>query len=115
MSALYILQNQHGYYLKKTNSKQDVSWVDGQDANLLFRSAHKDEALNMLIEVNSQHIDLRIIIKDYPANPKNHPLIPADELPPPLPKEGTETTQDSLPLSTDSELNQETDVIANNT
>ncbi len=106
MTTLYILQNQLGYYLKKTTNKQSVEWVDGQEPNALFRSVHKDEALNMLVEVNSQHVELRISIKEYPAGPKNHPAIPADDLPPPLPKEAPETDQAQDTLFTTEENGQ---------
>ena len=110
MSTLYILQNQHGYYLrkksqdKKTPNAKVSEWVDGQDLSLLFRTIHKDEAINMQFEVNTQDIDLRITIKEYPANTRNYPDIPQDDLPPPLPKQSTDDVvledmpQEEVPL-----------------
>ena len=86
MSSLYVLQNQHGYFLKKVGADKSKEWVDGQDAGHLFRTVHKDEAINMLVETNSQNVELRINVKEYDNNGKNHPVIPSEELPPPLPK-----------------------------
>ncbi len=86
MSTLYILQNQSGYYLKKSPANTPAEWVDGQEPNTLFRTMHKDEAVNMLFETNSQNVELRITIKEYEANKKKLPIIPPDDLPPPLPK-----------------------------
>jgi hypothetical protein len=87
MATLYILQNQHGYFLKKSTPNNLKEWTDGREPQVLFRTIHKDEALNMLVETNSQAVDLRISIKEYPSNPKNHPFIPTEELPPPLVQE----------------------------
>ncbi|ODS24142.1 hypothetical protein AB835_05275 [Candidatus Endobugula sertula] len=96
MSTLYILQNQHGYFLRKksqgrenldekvTGHNRTSEWVDGQDLRLLFRTIHKDEAINRQFEVSAQDVDLRISIKEYPINAHKHPNIPQDRLPPPL-------------------------------
>lgn len=97
MSTLYTLQNQNGYFLGskglnkgsgKSHSKNaaDHEWVDGQDPGAVYRTAHKDEAINMQFEVNACDFSLRLKISTYEANAKNHPVIPDDELPPPLPK-----------------------------
>ncbi len=86
MNVLYILQNQHGYFLGK-HKNNGATWLDGREPNQLFNALHKDEAVNMLFEVNSQDVDLRISIKEYEMNTKKHPVIPEDDLPPPLPKE----------------------------
>jgi hypothetical protein len=94
MSTLYVLQNQHGYFLKKVGADKNKEWVDGQDAGQLFRTVHKDEALNMLVETNSQNVELRITVKEYDSNGKNHPIIPSEELPPPLPKPAPESAED---------------------
>jgi hypothetical protein len=107
MITLYILQNQHGYFLKKSTTNKLKEWTDGREPQLLFRTIHKDEALNMLVETNSQAVDLRISIKEYPSNPKKHPVIPTEELPPPLAQE-TESN------NTDDDCQQEPLNIASN-
>lgn len=87
MSTLFTLQNQHGYFLKKVGADKQKEWVDGQEPQQLFRTIHKDEAVNMLVETNAQDVELRIQVKEYENNGKNQPIIPADDLPPPLPKD----------------------------
>ena len=88
MSTLYILKNQHGYFLQKANAektgKMAYIWGDGQELNKIFKTPHKDEAINMMFENGSQDIELRISIHDYPANPKGLPIIPAEDMPTPL-------------------------------
>jgi hypothetical protein len=90
MATLYILQNQHGYFLQKKSadkiSKSSHIWGDGQELNKVFRTTYKDEAINMMFEAGSQDVALRISIKEYPANAKGLPTIPTDDLPAPLPK-----------------------------
>jgi len=99
MTTLYILQNQHGYFLQKKSadktigkgttdkaSKASYMWGDGQELNKVFRTTHKDEAINMMFEAGSQDVALRIAIKEYPANNKSLPTIPSDDLPVPLAK-----------------------------
>jgi hypothetical protein len=109
MTTLYTLQNQHGYFLQKKSadktmgkgatdkgasnkgatdkaSKSSYMWGDGQELNKVFRTTHKDEAINMMFEAGSQDVALRIAIKEYPANNKSLPTIPTDDLPVPLAK-----------------------------
>ncbi len=77
MSCYYILQNQDHYFFGK-----DKSWVDGRDNNALFKTAHKDEALNQLFEANSRDVTLRIQVIACDIDPKGRPLVPDDILPP---------------------------------
>lgn len=91
MTILYVLQNQQGYFLGKENlakntSQKEPIWLDGRDPNMLFRTSHKDEVTNVLLETNFKDSELRLLVKAYEANPKNHPIIPAADLPPPLAK-----------------------------
>jgi hypothetical protein len=117
MGTLYVLQNQHGYFLKKVGADKSKEWVDGQDAGQLFRTVHKDEALNMLVETNSQNVELRITVKDYENNGKNHPIIPSEELPPPLPKPtpdngANEESKNESPTNTETPAEPSDDVSA---
>jgi hypothetical protein len=90
MTTLYTLHNQRGYFLQKKSadkiSKASHIWGDAQELSKVFRTTHKDEAINMMFEAGSQDVELRISIKEYPANTKGLPTIPADDLPAPLPK-----------------------------
>ncbi len=98
MSQVFILQNQNQYFLNKHRE-----WIDGHDAGLVYRTPHKDIALNEMIEVNSKDITQRIRILECEVNSRNHPLIDEEDLPPPAPKEEAATEDDS------SEIHAETD------
>lgn len=74
---MYILHNQDGYFLTKSGD-----WADGREVGTLYRTLHKDEAINQLFEVNSKDYSLRISLLKCDANSKKQPLIPADKLPP---------------------------------
>lgn len=55
MTTVFVLQNQHQQFLSKQQT-----WVDGRDAALLFRTEHKDEAINQVFEVSSKDYTLRV-------------------------------------------------------
>ncbi len=74
---MYILHNQDGYFLTKSGD-----WSDGREPAPLFKTIHKDEAINQLFEVNSKDYNLRISLLECEVNSKNMPLIPAEKLPP---------------------------------
>jgi hypothetical protein len=107
MNTLYILQNQHGYFLQKVvadkTAKTHYIWGDGQELNKTFRTLHKDEAINMMFESGSQNVDLRIIIREYPANTKGLPIIPAEDMPAPLPSPVIETAEDGAEEAVDAD------------
>lgn len=88
---MFILQNQDGYFLSKSGE-----WLDGREPTSLFRTLHRDEAVNQLFEINSQDYSLRITIVSCEQTPKKLPIIPDELLPPPLPKE-TEATDVANP------------------
>ena len=102
MTTLYILQNQQGYFLQKKSGDKKASdstnktsyiWGDGRETSKIFRTTHKDEAINMMFEAGSQDVELRISIKEYTANTKGLPIIADDDLPPPLYTESNTTTE----------------------
>jgi len=65
--------------------KQNI-WTDGRDLGALYKTRHKDEAVNQMFEVNSKDYTQRIHIIDCPINAKGLPIIAEELLPPPLPK-----------------------------
>jgi len=81
MSDCFILQNQHKLFLGKHNN-----WVDGQDANALFKTPYKDEAINQKVEVSAKDFTQRIQILSCPLNDKGLPELDPALLPEPLPK-----------------------------
>ncbi|WP_370980670.1 hypothetical protein [Agaribacterium sp. ZY112] len=54
-NAVYILRNQHQQYLNKSHE-----WIAGGDSKTLYRSSHKDEAINEKVELTVKNPDLRI-------------------------------------------------------
>ena len=54
MSEVYIVSNQDGYFASKKKE-----WLDGREPRLLFRSPHKDEAVNIVFELSSKDITVR--------------------------------------------------------
>ena len=78
---MYLITNQDGYFLGKSGQ-----WLDGRETATLYRTSHKDEALNQLFETNSRDFSLRLTLMECDINPKGLPVIPPEQLPPPLPK-----------------------------
>lgn len=77
MNTIYLLQNQHKRLLNKQGE-----WVDGREASTLFRTPHRDEALNQMIEVNARDYTLRIRILECTLNERGIPLLKDEDLPP---------------------------------
>lgn len=70
MSEVYVVTNQDGYFASK--QKQ---WLDGRDPKPLFRSAHKDEAINMVFELSSKDIHVRASTLVVELNDKKQPVV----------------------------------------
>lgn len=83
MSELFILQNQDKLFLGRQNN-----WLDGRDLAALFKTAHKDEAINQMFEASSKDYKQRIKVLTCSANEKGLPVIDPELLPEPLPKVG---------------------------
>ncbi|TQV82517.1 hypothetical protein FKG94_07210 [Exilibacterium tricleocarpae] len=78
MSQVFILQNQHQQFLNKHNE-----WVDGRDASALYKTPHRDEALNQMFEVNAKDYNQRIKILPCVTGERGLPVIDPDQLPAP--------------------------------
>lgn len=83
MSELFILQNQDKLFLGRQNN-----WLDGRDLAALYKTVHKDEAINQMFEASSKDYRQRIKILSCSANAKGLPQIDPELLPEPLPKAG---------------------------
>lgn len=81
MSELYILQNQDKLFLGKQKD-----WLDGRDRNSLFKTPHKDEAVNQRVEISAKDYRQRIALLLCPADERGLPVIEAEDLPPAQPK-----------------------------
>jgi hypothetical protein len=67
MSEVYIIRNQDHLYLNKQGE-----WVDGSDSHCLFRTAHKDEALNMRVELSVRDPQLRLTLVAGALDERGH-------------------------------------------
>lgn len=76
MSTVYILQNQHHHFLSKQGE-----WVNGRDANCLYKTALLDEALNQSVEVSSKDYTLRVSRIECEVNQRGVPIIDPALLP----------------------------------
>lgn len=81
MTQTFILQNQDKLFFGKNKE-----WVDGYDANAVFKTLYKDEAINQMVEVSSKDYTQRVKIINCELNEKGLPVIEADIMPAPLPK-----------------------------
>jgi hypothetical protein len=70
MSTVYVVKNQHGFFASKQKE-----WVDGREPKLLFRSAHKDEAINMIFELSSKDIEVRAETLTVELATNKHPVV----------------------------------------
>lgn len=68
--SLYLIQNQAGAYLDK-----QLQWPLIADPNQLFRTPHRDVALNQLVEINAKDISIRAAVVSCEVNEKGLPIV----------------------------------------
>lgn len=81
MNELFILQNQDRLFFGKQKE-----WLDGRDLGSLYKTPHKDEAINQMVEASSRDYTQRIKVLSCGVNEKGLPVIDVDLMPPPQPK-----------------------------
>ena len=81
MSQVFILQNQDKLFFGKNKE-----WVDGYDANALYKTLHKDEAINQMVEITAKDYKQRVKIIACDLDEKALPMIDSHIMPAPLPK-----------------------------
>lgn len=73
MSQVYIITNQYDQFLDKRSQ-----WVDQADTSVLYRTPHKDEAINIMVEHSVKNPDARAKIVTCELNQKGQlALVPA--------------------------------------
>lgn len=77
MARVFVLQNQHKQFLSKQGQ-----WTDGRDVGCLYRTEHKDEAINQVFEVSSKDYTLRVTSLVCELNERGQPLLAPEHLPP---------------------------------
>lgn len=70
MDTIYVIRNQHTQYL--TRKKE---WVDGREAQPLYKTPYHDVGLNELIEINAKDIQLRCELLTCETTEKGLPVI----------------------------------------
>lgn len=70
MSEFYVVKNQDGYYASKQKE-----WLDGREPRQLFRSPHKDEAINMVFEMTAKDIFVRAETITCELDDKKVPIV----------------------------------------
>ncbi len=70
MTSVFVVKNHLGLYLSKQQE-----WVDGSDNHALYRTVHKDEAINTVFEVSSRDIYLRAETLACECDDKGNPVI----------------------------------------
>ncbi|MBQ0719629.1 MAG: hypothetical protein KBT88_04975 [Gammaproteobacteria bacterium] len=69
--AVFVLQDINDNFLTKA-----LEWRNDCSVAEVYRSPHKDGALNHLLEVNAKNPDLRARVVACEVDPKNRPLLP---------------------------------------
>jgi len=70
MSKLYILQNQEGLYFGKHKD-----WLDGSDPGALYKTPHKDEAVNQMVEISAKDYQQRVSVLACEADARGLPRL----------------------------------------
>lgn len=70
MKTVFVIRNQNGHYLGRHGE-----WLDGSHVPALFRSEHRDVAVNELVEVNLRDFDLRGEIIGYEVGESGYPVV----------------------------------------
>lgn len=95
MSHVFVVKNQEGYFASKQKE-----WECGRDPKALFRSPHRDEAINLVFELSSKDIYLRAEAISVELDEKKQPIVEVTA--PPKPQADTETdTTSKAPTESD--------------
>ncbi|MFT5691832.1 MAG: hypothetical protein ACI92E_001162 [Oceanicoccus sp.] len=70
MKKVFVVTNQLGLF-----SNKHKEWIDGREAKLLFRTIHKDEAINLVFELSSKDIHLRAETISVDVDDNNQPIV----------------------------------------
>ncbi|HNE26796.1 MAG TPA: hypothetical protein PKZ68_02740 [Pseudomonadales bacterium] len=75
MREVFVISNQQGLFLGKQGQ-----WLDESEPTAVWRSPHRDVALNHMIESNARDIEQRLVLLQCPLNEKDIPLLGDAEL-----------------------------------
>lgn len=99
MNQIFLLQNQEKLLLSKQKE-----WVDGRDLGSLFKTPHRDEALNQMVEVNAKDFSQRIRILAVGLKANGLPDIDPADLPPRTASAASQEDENTAPCGNDEAL-----------
>lgn len=70
MKSIFVIRNQHGLYLNKQHE-----WVEGREAASLYRTPHRDEAINTVFEASIRDISIRAEVVACRLDERNLPRV----------------------------------------
>lgn len=76
MTSLYVVVNESGHYLGKQQQ-----WLDGSEPQHVFRSEHRDEAVNAAFEAGLRDVTLRAQVSQVEANERKLPILDISDIP----------------------------------
>ena len=92
MNKVFVILNQHGHFINKHKE-----WVDGREPKLLFRSPHKDEAINLVFELSSKDITLRAEAISVELDDNKQPIVEVTNIIIPPAAEEDQEAEQALP------------------
>ena len=102
MKEVFVVCNQYGQFLGKQSQ-----WLDESEPSAVWRSPHRDVALNYLIENSARDIEQRLTLLQCPLNEKDIPLL-GDATPARKSVPVTFDEPDAVVLDADEDSNTET-------
>ncbi|MET0377839.1 MAG: hypothetical protein ABW049_02515 [Spongiibacteraceae bacterium] len=90
--TVFVIKNQAGQFLNKQQE-----WIDAGDRQVLYRTAHRDEAVNTVFEVSSKDIYLRAEAIACAVDSKGQPLLENIDLL--TPESGPGTVDDEIAIT----------------
>jgi hypothetical protein len=73
--TVFILQNQQEQFLTKS-----LEWLNGCEKSQLFKTPHRDIALNQLMELNAKDVQLRVKIISCELDKSGNPKLPMQSI-----------------------------------
>ena len=70
MSKIYVVQSADGHYYSKHQE-----WLTGKDANQIYFGKYKDEALNQLIDITLNDVNVRAKVVETLLNERGLPIL----------------------------------------
>jgi len=70
VKTVFVIRNQYGHYLGRNGE-----WLDGSHVPGLYRTEHRDAAVNEMVEVNLRDFDLRGEIIACEAETGDYPVV----------------------------------------